>query len=479
MELVKEIKTIVNENESIFNDCSEKIWEFAEVGLEEEKSRDLFVNILTEHGFKIEKGVANIPTAFVAKLGNGKPVVGLVAEYDALPGMSQVANMTEKQPKEGMASGHACGHNLLGSAGLGAALTVKEYLLRNNREGTVMLFGTPSEERDACKAFMAREGIFDGVDAAFTWHPEAKNTVWTAGSLANIIVMFHFKGRSAHAAATPYLGRSALDSAELMNIGVNYLREHVVPEARIHYAYTDAGGTAPNVVQASSTLYYFIRAPKLNQALEIYERIKDIAKGAALMSGTKVDIDFKLALSDFIPNPTMTKILHESLMDFGAPEFDEQDSKIALKFFNTLSDAEKELQRKTLVNIYGSEIANKILSKGLSTEIESLNFSGGCAAGSTDVGDLSHVVPTAQITVATAAIGTPLHSWQMAAQGKTSIAKKGMKAAVGAMALAGIYVIENPELIKQAKKELIEETGGKYVSPIPKEVQIRDPKLQP
>ncbi len=335
MKLTKEIKSIVNEKESIFNECSDKIWEFAEVGLEEEKSRDLFARVLREQGFEVEEGVANIPTAFVARWGGkGKPTVGFVAEYDALPGMSQVADLVKKEAVEGITAGHGCGHNLLGgAAGLGAALTLKEYLQRNNKEGTVVLFGTPSEERDACKAFMARDGIFDGIDAAFTWHPEARNAAWTAGSLANIIVMFHFKGKSAHAAATPHLGRSALDSAELMNIGVNYLREHVVPEARIHYAYTDAGGTAPNVVQATSTLYYFIRAPKLNQALEIYERIKNISKGAALMSGTEVDIDFKLALSDFIPNPTMTKVLYDSLVDFGgAPEFDKKIQRLQRNF---------------------------------------------------------------------------------------------------------------------------------------------------
>lgn len=424
MKLTKEIKSIVNEKESIFNECSDKIWEFAEVGLEEEKSRDLFARVLREQGFEVEEGVANIPTAFVARWGKGKPTVGFVAEYDALPGMSQVADLVKKEAVEGITAGHGCGHNLLGAAGLGAALTLKEYLQRNNKEGTVVLFGTPSEERDACKAFMARDGIFDGIDAAFTWHPEARNAAWTAGSLANIIVMFHFKGKSAHAAATPHLGRSALDSAELMNIGVNYLREHVVPEARIHYAYTDAGGTAPNVVQATSTLYYFIRAPKLNQALEIYERIKNISKGAALMSGTEVDIDFKLALSDFIPNPTMTKVLYDSLVDFGAPEFDEKDSKIAKEFFNTLSDEEKEIQRKALTSTYGVEAAEEILNKALATEIEPLSFAEGYIAGSTDVGDLSYVVPTGQMMVATAAIGTSLHSWQMSAQGKSSIAKK-------------------------------------------------------
>lgn len=481
MNKADKVKEILDKNEELIFDFSDKIWDFAETGLEEVKSKDLYVKVLEEQGFKVNSKVENLPTAFIAEWGKGYPVIGITSEYDSLPGMSQEAGKVERSiSKLTPDAGHGCGHNLLGTAGLGAVLAIKEYLEENKMEGTIVLFGTPSEERDAVKTFMARDGLFDNLDVAFTWHPGPMNQIWTASSLANIIVNFHFKGLTSHAAAAPHLGRSALDAAELMNVGVNFLREHIIPEARVHYAFKDVGGSAPNVVQGTSSLYYFIRAPRLNQAMEIYERVQKIAKGAAMMTETEVEIDFQLALSDYIPNPTLCKVLHESLVEVGVPEYTEEDYEFARSFFKTINETDKEAEKIRITREFGKEKADRMIKNALVDEISEYSNNSGLVAGSTDVGDLSYVVPTAQMLVTTSAMATGLHSWQMTAQGKSSIAKKGMKTAAAAMAVAALKVYEDHSLVDKAKEELKNELGEDgYKCPIPKEVNIRDPKLIP
>lgn len=452
-------------------EINRRIWDYAELGLQEHKSVELFSKLLEQEGFKVKKNIAGMPTAFEASFGNGKPIVGIMAEYDALPNLSQEAGSTTHIPVVENSSGHGCGHNSLGAASFGAALAVKDYMVDNNLNGTIKLFGCPSEEKDNGKTFMARDGYFDDLNAAFTWHPGDKNGTWGLSSLANVSVVFHFKGKTAHAAAAPHLGRSALDSAEIMSIGVNYLREHVIPEARIHYAYLDVGGNAPNVVQGTASVHYYIRAPKVYQVLEIYERIKDIAKGAALICGTESSYELYTGLSDYMPNKVLTKVLHESMVEFGPPEFDENDFKLAREFFNTLSKGEQDNAKKYLVDNYSKERGESILEKPLHTEIAPFEILPIAVPGSTDVGDLSYVAPTAQLTMSTTALGTSPHTWQMTAQGNTSIALKGVKAAAGAMALASIKIMENPEIAKEAKEELIAKTGGKYTCPIPKDLK--------
>lgn len=447
------------------------IWDYAELGLQEYKSIDLYSRLLEEEGFKVTKNLAGMPTAFEASFGSGKPIIGIMAEYDALPNLSQKAGTPSHIPIVEGNNGHGCGHNSLGAASFGAVLAVKEYMVNNNLKGTIKLFGCPSEEKDNGKTFMARDGYFDDLDAAFTWHPSDKNAAWGLSSLANISVVFHFKGKTAHAAATPHLGRSALDSAEIMSIGVNYLREHIIPEARVHYAYLDTGGTAPNVVQGTTSVHYYIRAPKVKQVLEIYDRIKDIAKGAALMCGTESRYELYTGLSDYIPNKILTEVLHESMVEFGSPEFDETDFKLAREFFMTLSKTEQDDVNKYLIANFGKEKAKNILEKPLHTAIETLKILPVAMPGSTDVGDLSYVTPTAQLTIATCALGTSPHTWQMTAQGNTSMALKGVKAAAGAMALASLKIMKDPELAKKAREELNIETGGEYICPIPKDLK--------
>jgi len=469
------IQQYLDDKSHLIEELNDKIWHYAEVGFEEVKSVTLYERLLKEEGFEVTTGVAGMPTAFEASFGSGKPVIGITAEYDALPNLSQEAGVPKQSPVEQGAHGHGCGHNSLGAASFGAALAVKEYLTNMGLPGTVKLFGCPSEEKDNGKAFMARAGTFDDLDAAFTWHPMDKNSVWGIGSLANISVVFNFAGKTAHAAAAPHLGRSALDSAEIMSVGVNYLREHIIPEARVHYAYLDTGGAAPNVVQGSASVHYFIRAPKVEQVLEIFERVKDVAKGAALMTGTESSFEVQTGLSDFMPNHVLSGVLHEAMVEFGAPAFDEKDFELARHFFDSLSEGEQKAVEKDLNKNYGKERAAQIIQQPLHTDIAPLEILPIAMPGSTDVGDLSYVTPTAQLLMATTAYGTTPHTWQMTAQGNTSIALKGVRAAAGAMALASIKVLEQPELAKQAREELNAETGGVYICPIPDDVH---PKIK-
>lgn len=471
----KQVEQYLQDKSHLIKEVNEKIWEYAEVGFEEKKSSSLYQRLLEDEGFSVEMGVAGMPTAFVATYGSGKPVIGITAEYDALPNLSQHAGLPEQEPIEENGNGHGCGHNSLGAASLGAALSVKEYIKNNNVTGTIKLFGCPSEEKDNGKSFMAREGIFDDVDSVFTWHPMDQNAVWGFGSLANISVVFNFKGKTSHAAASPHLGRSALDSAEIMSVGTNYLREHIIPEARVHYAYLDVGGKAPNVVQGSSSVHYYIRAPKAAQVIEIFERVKDVAKGAALITGTESTFEIQTGLSDFIPNPVLSNVLQDSMEEFGAPKFTEEDYKQARTFFNTLSEGEQKQVEKDLIKNYGKERAEHLIENPLSTDIAPLQLVSMAMPGSTDVGDVSYVTPTAQLLMATTALGTSPHTWQMTAQGNTDTALKGVHAAAGAMAMASIKVLENPVIAQEAKEALHLETGGEYICPIPKDVQ---PKIK-
>lgn len=480
MNNVEQIKDILERYSDELYEFSDEIWDLAEVGLEEYSSKEKYKSFLEKEGFRFYD-IKNIPTAFRAEWGSGNPVIGITAEYDALPSLSQEENVFTKQINiKNKKSGHGCGHNLLGTGSLTAAIVLKNYMEKNKVTGKVVLLGAPSEERDAGKTFMAREGAFDDLDIALTWHPGSKNQIWTAGSLANVIVKFHFKGVTSHASASPHLGRSALDAAELMNVGVNFLREHVIPEARIHYAFTDVGGTAPNVVQSTSSVYYFIRAPRLKQAMDIYERIQKIAKGAAMMTETEVIVDFQVALSDYIPNRTITKLLYSSMQEFGISEYTKEESNYAKKYYKTLNEEEQLDEIDRLKTDFDQKTCQKIMDKYIVDEISKYDENAKVLAGSTDVGDMSYIVPTAQAVLTTAAMGTPLHSWQMTAQGKSTISKKGMLNAGGILALTGIKVLENKKIVDLAKEELKERVGIKgYVSPIPENVSIRNPKVNP
>ena len=351
---------------------------------------------------------------------------------------------------------------------------MKKYLEANPDKGTVILFGCPSEEKGNGKALMARDGIFDGVDAAFTWHPSDTNEAWTVSTLANVSVFFRFKGVTSHAAASPEQGRSALDAAELMSVGINYLREHIIQEARIHYAYRDVGGIAPNVVQGRSCVHYFIRAPKSWQVQEIYKRVIDVAEGAAKMTGTEMTYELYAGLSDYIPNRVLTTLVDECMHEIGPAAYDEDDYALARKFLMETSTAEElEAKKAKFAKMFGADRLEEIMERPIHSEILPINWYRPPMSGSTDVGDASYVMPTAQVMMATATLGTASHTWQYTAHGDTAMAHKAMLTAGKVLALAAIRLAEDPVMLEKARAEWMAETGGVYNCPIPKEIGPR------
>ncbi|GAA4714619.1 M20 family metallopeptidase [Brevibacillus fulvus] len=456
------ITTTIEQKREKFIDVSNRIWEFAETRFEEFRSAELLCQTLEEEGFAVERGAGGIPTAFIGTFGSGAPIIAFLGEFDALSGMSQKKGIAQEIPEIPGGNGHGCGHNLLGTGSLAAAVAVKEYLQKYNLPGTVRYYGCPGEEGGSGKTFMARAGVFDDVDFALSWHPMGYNSVMAVESLANYQVYFKFKGKSAHAAASPHLGRSALDAVELMNIGVNYLREHIIPEARVHYAVTHTGGLSPNVVQAKAEVLYLIRAPHVPQVQEIYERVCDIAKGAALMTGTEVEIVFDKACSELIQNKTLESVMYRNFQQLGVPQFDEQEQALAQEVRATLTPQERA--------------SSAALPDGASPDLVDWlqPYTGATIPlnGSTDVGDVSWITPTAQCNTACFVNGSALHSWQWVTIGATSIGHKGMLHAGKVMAATAIDMLKNPEAVLQAKKELQERLGKQaYQCPIPEGVQ--------
>ena len=404
--------------EQQFEAISDQIWEFAETRYQEFRSRALQADFLEKEGFTVTRNLGGIATAFSASFGSGHPVIGLLGEFDALPRMNQAADVPEKQAERPGAAGHGCGHNLLGTGAMEAACLIRDWLLQTRSEGTVIYFGCPAEEGGAGKAFLTRSGCFHGLDFALAWHPGSK-TGLIKKALANIRVIFDFTGKSAHAAAHPELGRSALDACELMNVGVNYLREHVKSDARMHYAYLNDGGDAPNIVPAAATLLYALRAPESAYVAELYERVGDVAKGAALMTGTKVSYRTVSAYADLLSIPAMEKVMMEAMQEAEKPEYTEEDYA------------------------YAAQFAADENSPSIDTDIlpadQTINL------GSTDVGDVSWQVPTGLIGVATEATGCALHTWQIVAQGKSPLAHKGMHYAARILFAAAKKLYESPE----------------------------------
>ena len=468
----------VADKKALIVDVSDKIFDYAEVGFHEFKTAKLYEEVLKKEGFQVEMGVGGMPTAFKAVYGSGKPVIGFLAEYDALPELSQEGGCTMRKKAAGdNPDGHGCGHNLLGAGAMAAALAVKAYIEEHPEAGTVILFGCPSEEKGDGKAIMAREGVFDGVDAAFTWHPGDKNVVSVGSSLANYQIIYRFYGQASHAAACPELGRSALDAVELMNTGVQYLREHIIQEARIHYAITNTGGYSPNVVQPYSEVLYLIRAPKNSQVKEIYERVNDIARGAALMTGTKMELQFVKACSNLVDNTVMEEIMQKNLEEIEREPYTAEEIEFARKIGETFGGNHVDIQdvlvryeksRKAAVEQFLAPHADDVINDFIVPLMDTEE----CLKGSTDVGDVSWVCPTAQINAVTEAAGTPGHSWQMVSQGKSSIAHKGMQFAGKVMAGTVIDMLEKPELIEEAKKELRRRVGAEgYIPPIPEGIR--------
>ncbi len=459
-----------------FIDAADTIWGTPETRFAVEKSVQPFYDVLTEEGFAIEKGLANMDHCFVATYGSGKPVIGILAEYDALGNLSQVADLGEQKAENPGANGHGCGHNLLGTGALAGAVGIKDYIEENHLTGTIKLFGCPAEESGYGKAFMARDGLFDDVDVALSWHPMDVSGAWSLSSLAVYQIYYHFKGVSAHAAAAPEHGRSALDAAELMNIGVQFLREHIIDEGRVHYAFMDAGGESANVVQPTASLYYFIRAPKIEQAYDIYQRVNKIAEGAALMTETEVEMVFDSACYNYLPNHAVTTAMQANLEQYGSLGLTTEDQAYAKRYYDTLSEMTKDnliARAKAIDPSLSAEEAIRLGSLPVSEQIQPLVFSE-ATSGSTDVGDVSWVCPTAQVLIGCEPQGTPPHCWQWVANGKSSVAHKGLLSAGKVIATTAYDLFTQPELVEQAKQEHKQTVGSKgYQSAIPADVLPR------
>jgi aminobenzoyl-glutamate utilization protein B len=442
---------------------SDKVWGMPEVCYTEARSSAEHLAELRHQGFRITENVAGIPTAMMGEWGEGGPVIAFLGEYDALPGLSQEAGVAEPRPMEAGGHGHGCGHNLLGSAALLAATAVKDWLAAQKIPGRVRYYGCPAEEGGAAKAFMVRSGAFEDADIAITWHPSSFWEVVVTPSLANTRADFIFTGRTAHAAAAPHLGRSALDAVELMNVGVNYMREHMPSDARIHYALLDTGGIAPNVVQAHARVRYSIRARDLPGMNELVERVRKVAQGAALMTETAVEMRIISAVSNLLPNAPLEEALHRIMEELGPPHFDETDKRFAEKIRTTLTE-------KDIETVYYS-IGMDPTDRPLADFIVPLNAKRNPQIGSTDVGDVSWVIPTVQVHAPTVAIGTPFHTWQVVAQGKSPAAHKAMVHAAKAMAALGTKALTDPDLIVAAKADLKKRTARTpYVSPLSQDV---------
>jgi aminobenzoyl-glutamate utilization protein B len=421
--------------------------------------------MLEAEGFRVSRGIAGLPTAVMGEAGDEGPVIAILGEFDALPGLSQIAGIAEEQPIEAGGHGHGCGHNLLGAGSLLAAAAVKQYLKTHGIKGRVRYYGCPAEEGGSAKGFMVREGLFDDVDIAFCWHPAPFAGVNDPVSLACNEISFHFSGRAAHAASAPHLGRSALDAVELMNVGVNYMREHMPSTARIHYAVTDTGGFAPNVVQAKASVRYLIRALSLPVMQTLLERVKKIADGAALMTETTVRSEIVSGDANLIGNKPLEQLMQRELERLGPPVFDAKDQEMAQRFQATLTkeDISDAFRR------FGVEPKEGL---ALCEDVYEPYKGDNSLVGSTDVGSVSWVVPTVQMRGATCAIGTPLHSWQMVAQGKLSTAHKGMAHAAKVMGSTAVELFLHPERIAEAKQDHVKRLNGDvFVNPIPDSVQ--------
>ena len=427
----------IDDKKIFYSSIAQDIWSFAEMGYQEKKSSNLLKNLLSQEDFDIESAVANIPTAFIASYGNGFPIIAILGEYDALPGLSQ--QRVPYKMSAGGKAGHACGHHLFGTASAAAAIEIKNYLKENKKSGTIRFYGCPAEEGGSGKVYMTREGLFDDVDIALHWHAANQNSASIRPALANKSAKFRFYGVSAHAAGAPEKGRSALDAVEAMNTMVNMLREHVTESTRIHYVIT-RGGEAPNVVPDFAEVYYYARHKTRDEVIKVFDRIVDAAKGAAIGTGTTMDFEMIGGTHDMLHNEILQKIVHKNLSYVGGYKYDDEELVFA-----------------------------KEISKSMNTRLDLKYVEGvapyedySAAGGSTDVGDVSYTVPTVGFRTATWVPETPAHSWQAVAAGGTTIGDKGMIIASKTLALTAIELIENPKIIKSAKKEFLLKRGKNF-----------------
>ena len=463
-----EALSVIDRQADFFRELADEIWDHPELSLKEFRAADLYCRKLRELGFEVTEKLCGIETAFCGRFGSGKPVIGILGEFDALSGLSQEAGSTEAKPLIPGGNGHGCGHNLLGVGSLAAACAVKEWLEKTGRPGTVIFFGCPGEEGGAGKAFMAREGLWKKLDAALCWHPSDVNQVKTGTNNSSIQVLYRFRGKAAHAAGDPYNGRSALDAVELMNIGVQFLREHMTDDCRIHYAITDAGGVSPNVVQANASVLYMVRANKVADSVKLQARVDDIARGAALMTGTDFERVFIDGTAELLPNFCIEDALYRNLEEIGVPAYTEEDRRLA-------SALKASYPGSGIAGVYGirdPEIEKTLRrlsgngEKAINDFIPPLYSTTAFSPGSTDVGDVSWLTPTSQIETVCWPAGVPGHSWQIVACGKSELAHKGMFLAAKVLAGTAVDLLSDGELLARARAEFEERSAEGYVCPI-------------
>jgi len=456
----------IENNKSRIIDISDRIWDFAELGLTESQSSSLLSRELEQHGFTVERGVAGMPTAFVATWGNRRPVIGIMGEYDALPGLSQ-KRVPWNEPVEAGKPGHGCGHNIHGTSGMAAAIALKETLEAQGREATLKFFGCPAEENFSGKIYLVRDSYFSGVDVVLSHHPSIINAVSLASTVAVNSVKFHYYGKPSHAAAFPEHGRSALDAVELMNVGVNYLREHVIQDARIHYI-IEQGGGQPNIVPPYARSWYYIRAPERSQTEFITDWILDIAKAAATMTRTELKIEFIVGMHNLIPNRTLGDVIVSNMRAIDKPTYDHEDEVFAREITKSVSLDTKRDVLKEFKHPNWETLAEKLMDD----EVPDPWGEGTIVHGSTDVSDVSWQVPTMEFNTAAWAIGTMAHSWQSVAQSGVGLGHKSLIFASKVLAATVLDLIEDHTLINKAKEEHRQRIGSRiYTSPIPPEAK--------
>lgn len=459
----------IEEKKQIFCDLSDRIWELAELSLKEFASAEEYCTVLDALGFRVERELGGIPTAFSGSYGTGRPVIGILGEFDALSGLSQEGGAIERRELVKNGTGHGCGHNMLGAGALAAAYGVKRYLEETGKSGTVIFYGTPGEEGGAGKAFLAKEKLWYGLDCALTWHPDDCNQVPTGTCNSCLQVLYRFRGIAAHAAGDPEDGRSALDAVELMNTGVQYLREHTKDDARIHYAIVDGGGLSPNVVQPTASVLYMVRSKRVPDALALQARVDRIADGAAMMTETDYERVFIDGCSGTLPNHTLEALLYRNLTEVGVPTYTAEETAYAAALRQTY--AVHELP--TLAARF-DETAKKQVKELTDGGKKPLNdfiappYAGDAfLAGSTDVGDVSWQTPTVQLNITCFPSGAPGHSWQNVSCGKTSIGHKGLLGAGRVLAATAVELFEDSGLLVPIREEFAGRSADGYVCPIP------------
>ena len=438
---MKVASAIENKKDEYFSSALQ-IWNYAEVGYQEVRSAALLKENLSRNGFSLSVGVADIPTAFIASYGSGSPVIAILGEFDALPGVSQTAS-PYREKREDVEAGHACGHHLFGVGSMAAAIEVKNWMQTNNIPGTLRFYGTPAEEGGAGKVYMVREGLFDDVDAVLHWHPSNSNSANASSSLANKSAKFRFHGVASHAAGSPWNGKSALDGVEAMNMMVNMMREHISPDSRIHYVIT-SGGEAPNVVPEYAEVFYYCRHPQMDMVRQNFEWIVEIAEAAA--KGTKTTMEYEVihGLNNILPNETLSRVVHKNLSGLGGIVYTDGETEYAQKIIESF-----EYASNVSIEVAKNVAPFKVVRKG--------------QGGSTDVGDVSWAVPTAGLRTATWVPGTSAHTWQAVAAGGTSIGQKGMILAAKTLALSAMDFFRDNGLLTKAKEELDRQRGEDFV----------------